>query len=327
MRHVLFVAASVTLAAVLVLLGRLEDGPPFVRAALVNLAVVTWSSFVLPLRGLPPVERYYRLRSWERSGALNRWLGVPLFREVVRRGPLSWFDRALPEAWRSGDPERIEEETRAAEGGHWTAFLIVLALAGWELARGEQARAAWLVALAVPMNLYPVLLQREHRHRLAAMVRSGELRGEDAPAAGPGRGWAHFPHGADVGIEGRAPTLEGAFEEAARALTAIVLEPDSLAGREPVAVACEAPDAELLLVEWLNALILEMSTRRMAFGRFDVHLGRGAGGLALRATAHGRAVDPEREELALEPKGATYTALSVRREADGPWVARCVVDV
>jgi hypothetical protein len=187
MRHFVFAGASVALAAVLVLIGRYDDGPPFVRALIANLAVVTWSSFVLPLRGLPPVEGYYRLRSWERSGAIFHWLGVPLFRALVRRGPLSWFNRALPAAWHSGDPAQIERETRAAEGGHWTAFLIVLGLAAWELVRGEQARAVWLIALDVPLNLYPVLLQREHRHRLAEKVRSGEIRppGEQSSPGAP----------------------------------------------------------------------------------------------------------------------------------------------
>src|SRR5512134_426256 len=115
MRQFVFAGASIMLAAVLVLIGRYDDGPPFVRALIANLAVVTWSSFVLPLRGLPAVEGYYRLRSWETSGAIFRWLGVPLFRALVRRGPLSWFNRALPAAWHRGDPAQIERETRAAE--------------------------------------------------------------------------------------------------------------------------------------------------------------------------------------------------------------------
>ena len=37
---------------------------------------------------------------------------------------------------------------------------------------------------------------------------------------------------------------------------------------------CEAPDDELLLVDWLNALIYEMATRHMLFGRFAVSLRR-----------------------------------------------------
>jgi hypothetical protein len=37
-------------------------------------------------------------------------------------------------------------------------------------------------------------------------------------------------------------------------------------------VLCEAPDLELLLVEWLNAVIYEMGVRKMLFGRFAVRI-------------------------------------------------------
>lgn len=177
MRHTLFALASLTLVAVLIIIGRDAEGAPFVRAMLANLAVVTWSSFVLPLRGLPRFDAYYELRAWERSGRVFRWVGVPLFRALVQRGPLSLSNRSLPAAWHSGDPEWIERETRAAEGGHGIAFLIVLVLALVALLRGDPARAAWLAVLDIPINLYPVLLQRDHRHRLAEMIRTGQVGG------------------------------------------------------------------------------------------------------------------------------------------------------
>lgn len=175
MRRLLFAMASLVLAVLLAALGSATDGGAFIRAALANLAVVAWSSFVLPLRGLPRFDEYFELRPWERSGRLYRALGVELFRALVRRGPLSIFNRALPAAWHSGDPERIEHEARASEAGHGVAFVIVLALALLSIVRGDGPRAAWLAVLDVPMNLYPVLLQRSHRVRLAQLVRSGEM--------------------------------------------------------------------------------------------------------------------------------------------------------
>jgi hypothetical protein len=174
-RSILFLLATLVVAGLLVWLWLAPIASPFVRAALVNLAVVGWSSFVLPLRGLPAFDSYYRLRKWERSGRIFHLVGVHLFREVVRRGPLSVFNRALPEAWHAGDPERIETETRAAEGAHAVAFLVALALALAAWASGRTRWAAWLAILDVPMNLYPVLLQRDHRHRLAEKIASGEI--------------------------------------------------------------------------------------------------------------------------------------------------------
>ncbi len=135
--------------------------------------------------------------------------------------------------------------------------------------------------------------------------------------------WEHFAHGADIGIRGRGASREQAFAEAARALTAVVTDVDTVAPRIPVAIRCRAPDDELLLVEWLNALVYEMATRHMVFGRFDVRLD----GPALAATAWGEPVVVDRHHPAVEVKGATMTQLHVVREPDGAWTAQTIVDV
>jgi tRNA nucleotidyltransferase (CCA-adding enzyme) len=135
--------------------------------------------------------------------------------------------------------------------------------------------------------------------------------------------WRHFPHEADIGVHGSGDSPEQAFEEAAVAMTAVITDPDSVACRETVAVKCEAPDRELLLVDWLNALIYEMATRRMLFRRFKVEIE----GTRLRGTACGESVDRARHQPATEIKGATYTALALYESPPGVWHAQCVVDV
>ena len=136
-------------------------------------------------------------------------------------------------------------------------------------------------------------------------------------------GWEHFRHGADIGVRGTGGTQAAAFEQAALALTAVVTDPAGVAPDTVVRIACEAPDAEQLLYDWLNALVYEMATRRMLFGRFAVTLD----GHRLAADALGEAVDRARHHPAVEVKGATYTALAVTRGDDGTWTAQCVVDV
>ena len=135
-------------------------------------------------------------------------------------------------------------------------------------------------------------------------------------------GWEHFPHDADVGVRGSGPTLEAAFEQAALALTAIVTE-RAIADRIAVEVECDAPEVELLFVEWLNAIIYEMAVRRMLFGRFAARIDRAH----LSGTLWGEPVDVGRHAPAGEPKGATYTALTVARDPQGTWSAACVDDV
>jgi SHS2 domain-containing protein len=135
--------------------------------------------------------------------------------------------------------------------------------------------------------------------------------------------WEHFAHGADMGIRGIGPSPEEAFQQAALALTGVIVEPRLVRPETPVTIACEAPALDLLFVDWLNALVYEMATRRMLFGAFVVSVD----GTRLRATAWGEAVDRVRHEPAVEVKGATYTALKVDRLDEAHWVAQCVVDV
>ncbi len=138
----------------------------------------------------------------------------------------------------------------------------------------------------------------------------------------------HFEHGADVGVRGYGSTPGQAFENAARALFALLAE--DLSRVRPLAeehFSCEAEGLEDLLVAFLNELISLAATRRMVFGSFEVTIGEDvAGAYRLSGIARGEPFDPSRHESTVEPKGATYTALRVARE-NGRWVAQCVVDV
>lgn len=135
--------------------------------------------------------------------------------------------------------------------------------------------------------------------------------------------WEHFPHAADMGVRGFGGNPAEAFGRAAEALSAIVCDPSTVQPQEAVDIRCEAADDELLLVDWLNALIYEMAVRRMVFCRFDLRIDDHV----LCARAYGEPVDRRRHQPAVEVKGATYTELKVAQESDGRFVAQCVVDV
>lgn len=134
--------------------------------------------------------------------------------------------------------------------------------------------------------------------------------------------WWHFSHDADIGVAGEGATLADAFAQAAHALMAVITDA-AIESRERVTIHCEAPAPDLLFVDWLNALIYEVATRRMLFARFDVS----TDGRQLDACAWGEPLVPERHKPAVEVKGATYTALAVERLAGGGYRAQCVVDV
>ncbi len=134
--------------------------------------------------------------------------------------------------------------------------------------------------------------------------------------------WEHFYHEADIGIRGIGATMENAFEQAAIALMAVVAEPESIQPETSITIHCQAPNPELLFVEWLNNLIYEMATRYMLFSHFKVQIT----GDELHASVQGEKLDIGKHQPAVEIKGATLTELKVT-QMDGAWLAQTVVDV
>jgi SHS2 domain-containing protein len=134
--------------------------------------------------------------------------------------------------------------------------------------------------------------------------------------------WEHFAHDADIGVAGIGATKAEAFRQAAIALTGVVTDPARVRATTEVPIDCRGATDDLLLLEWLNAVIYEMAVRSMLFADFTVAID----GDRLHATARGETVDVERHEPAVEIKGATMTALAVAAGSGG-WRAQCVVDV
>jgi SHS2 domain-containing protein len=135
--------------------------------------------------------------------------------------------------------------------------------------------------------------------------------------------WEHFAHGADIGVRGIGTTVEEAFEQAALAMMAVITDPVSVTLQSEIEISCEAPELDLLLLDWLNALVLKMATDKLVFGSFAVSIS----GPRLHAIARGEPIDVRRHQPAVEVKGATLTELSVARGSDGLWRAQCIVDV
>ena len=140
--------------------------------------------------------------------------------------------------------------------------------------------------------------------------------------SGVGR-WEHFPHGADLGIRGFGPTPAEAFVQAASAMCAAIVDLATVRCDQAIEIEREAASLDLLLLDWLNALVYEMAARRMIFGAFEVTIT----GARLTARALGEKVSRERHTPAVEVKGATFPELAVREDRPGFWRAQCVIDV
>jgi SHS2 domain-containing protein len=135
--------------------------------------------------------------------------------------------------------------------------------------------------------------------------------------------WEHFPHDADIGVRGFGASPAEACEQAALAMMAAILDPATVRPERAVDIELEAPSLEVMLVDWLNALVYEMAARRMVFGDFQVTIGNNR----LKGRARGETVSRARHAPAVEVKGATYTELAFREDRPGFWRAQCVIDV
>jgi len=140
--------------------------------------------------------------------------------------------------------------------------------------------------------------------------------------------WEHFEHEADIGVRGFGADPAQAFEQAALAMMAVIADLRAVRAERAVAVACTAPNLELLLADWLNALVYEMATRNMLFAQIRVRITPDSEeGWRLDGEARGETVSREHHHPAVEVKGATYTQLAVNQTGAGEWIAQCVVDV
>jgi len=135
-----------------------------------------------------------------------------------------------------------------------------------------------------------------------------------------------FEHEADIGIMGKASSVEEAFEEAAKALFDVEIDVAKVKAKKKVRIECNAENIEELFIEWLNALLSQASLHEMVFSKFRVKMEKtGEKKFELRGEAFGEKLRKE-HNIKDEVKGATYSQLKVKKEK-GLWVAQCIVDV
>jgi SHS2 domain-containing protein len=135
--------------------------------------------------------------------------------------------------------------------------------------------------------------------------------------------WEHFHYRSNIGVRGHGHTLASAFEQTALALTALTTDPAGLVKQAQVNITCEAADWELLLTDWLNSVVHQMTLRHMLFGRFRVQIE----GNTLRASLWCQGVGESQTSLGLIVKGANETALKVFQHPNGDWTVECVLDI
>ena len=126
-------------------------------------------------------------------------------------------------------------------------------------------------------------------------------------------------HTADIGLRAWGATLQEAFENAATALSAIVVELDDIQPRIAYPIAASGDDDQSLLVNWLNEALYYLDARRIVLRRFRIeHFGDGR----VAGQAWGEPRDPVKHRPKVIVKGVTYHQLKIEQRPDG-----CAVQV
>ena len=130
-------------------------------------------------------------------------------------------------------------------------------------------------------------------------------------------------HTADVGIRAFGRELPELYENAARGMLGVLLDPASVRPAQEETVAVSGADAVDLLVVWLHEILLRFEARKLAFAQVRVSE---VAEWRLVATLKGEPLDRSRQELRAEIKGVPYYGARVERAASG-WVAEVYFDI
>lgn len=122
----------------------------------------------------------------------------------------------------------------------------------------------------------------------------------------------------DVSFVARADTLPGVFAAAAAALLHLTVEePEALAEVAVRRLELSEPDAELLLLRFLNELVYLRDAEELLLRPRELRIEEASGEVRLTAELVGEPFDPARHRPASEVKAATAHGLSLAPNGRG----------
>ena len=143
-----------------------------VFALLLNWLAMSWVALVGQTIHFRLPAPYYDLKPFEQTGRVYERLGVPLFKQLVRRGPLAIFSPTLrfPKDKTVPALQHLDHEMQTAETGHVVIGLLMLVFVGYALLNGWFDAVGWLLVFNAIINGYPIMLQRYNRLKLRELI-------------------------------------------------------------------------------------------------------------------------------------------------------------
>jgi hypothetical protein len=97
-------------------------------------------------------------------------VGLGIFRWGLLHTPLGWLGPLKLRSGRS-DLDRLLRDMNSAEGRHAVAAVLSLVVAAAFALNEHMPIATWLILITIPLNVYPVILQRWNRGRVLRLQR------------------------------------------------------------------------------------------------------------------------------------------------------------
>ena len=135
-----------------------------------------------------------------------------------------------------------------------------------------------------------------------------------------------FDHTGDIGVTLSGKSPDALFASAAAAFTDSITPLEGVEPRRPQEVDVDAPELDLLLVDFLSELLYRFDTRGWLTREADVEIRNKDGGWTLEGTLLGERLDPARHPVKILIKAVTYHGLHIKQEGES-WTANVVFDI
>lgn len=141
--------------------------------------------------------------------------------------------------------------------------------------------------------------------------------------------YSYLDHPSDVYVHIISDSLEGLFEEAAKATFEVMLDTAMVEERETLEVEIKAKDLEQLLYMWVDYLLLVFDSKSLAVARANVKEIKKTekeSPFLLKAKIYGEEYDPKKHGQRVGVKAMTYSLMRIVQVRE-KWEAYFVLDI
>ena len=129
-----------------------------------------------------------------------------------------------------------------------------------------------------------------------------------------------------MGVIAEGNTLEEAFKEAARALTDLMVDINTVEKSIEKKITVRSEDLYSLLYDFLTEILIIRDSENIVLSDFKVKIEKEEKGYRLECFAYGEELDKEKHSPKGEVKAITYHKMKIE-EKDGKHIIKYIVDI